>query len=275
MTGFITKKVIKRILGETLENKFGTDDPFFESVPATRLDGTPTGKMIKRRKALPPGLSDHDAKVLTKVKRRAYRLDMGLGSFCGVCIGYGSLIGVIPFVGDVLDTLLALMVVNTAKQVEGGLPCLIKVKMYMWVLADFIIGLIPFLGDLLDAIVMANKYNAVILEDHLRRKGAENLRKSGLPIPEVDPSNPEVFDRRVHESRREQVLSQPSRHENMSTDNAQNAQHPTEPTAARVHDDRRTGGGFFGFGGSKKSRPADVEMGSANPGPARKSSRRY
>ena len=68
----------------------------FEHVPATRLDGTPTGKFKKVRKALPPGLSDHDAQILTKVKRRAYRLDMSFGSFMGLKFGWGSVIGLFP-----------------------------------------------------------------------------------------------------------------------------------------------------------------------------------
>lgn len=71
-------------------------DPYFEHVPATRLDGTPTGKIKKRKKALPPGITDHDAKVLTKVKRRAYRLDLCLFSCFGVRFGWGSVIGIVP-----------------------------------------------------------------------------------------------------------------------------------------------------------------------------------
>lgn len=71
-------------------------DPYFETVPATRLDGTPTGKVKKRKKALPPGVSEHDGKILTKVKRRAWRLDMCLFSICGVRFGWGSAVGLIP-----------------------------------------------------------------------------------------------------------------------------------------------------------------------------------
>jgi hypothetical protein len=72
-------------------------DPYFETVPATRLDGTPSAKKTKkRRKALPPGISEHDGKILTKVKRRAWRLDMSLFSCCGVRFGWSSVIGIIP-----------------------------------------------------------------------------------------------------------------------------------------------------------------------------------
>lgn len=118
MAGFLAKFVTKKILGETLENKFGKEvsrhptrqasrifsvtdctlqDPYFETVPATRLDGKPSkSKTKKRKKALPPGLSAHDARVLTKVKGRAYRLDMCLFTFLGVHFGWGTVIAFIP-----------------------------------------------------------------------------------------------------------------------------------------------------------------------------------
>ena len=118
MASFAAKIIGKKILGETLENKFGKEvsfdrsrceclnsaaqiadtsqDPYFEQIPATRLDGRPTGKTKKRRKALPPGLSEHDSQILTKVKRRAYRLDMALFSFMGIRFGWGSAIGLVP-----------------------------------------------------------------------------------------------------------------------------------------------------------------------------------
>ena len=78
----------------TTEADLSPQDPYFESVPATRLNGRPKTKKIKKR--LPPGISDHDGKVLNKVKRRAYRLDLALFNLCGVRFGWGSLIGLIP-----------------------------------------------------------------------------------------------------------------------------------------------------------------------------------
>ena len=114
MTSYVAKLVSKRILGETLQNKFGEEvssliglkkteymlktkqDPYFEHVPATRLDGRPSKKMKKRKKALPPGISENDGKVLTKAKRRAHRLDMCLFNFLGVRFGWSSVIALVP-----------------------------------------------------------------------------------------------------------------------------------------------------------------------------------
>ncbi|KAI0433990.1 hypothetical protein F5Y09DRAFT_297447 [Xylaria sp. FL1042] len=265
------KLIQDKILKERLENKFGVDDPYFEQVPATRLNGTPTGKFKKVRKAVPPGLSAHDAEVLNKVKRRAYRLDMAFGSFLGIKFGWGSFIGLFPIFGDFTDAFLGLLVVRTAKQVEGGLPFGLLLSMYFWLIVDLIIGLIPFVGDIADALVLANTRNAAALEAYLRKKGKKNLRASGQPIPASDPSDPAEFDRLHSES---PETSRPFRttKERINTSSNQPAPQtsgvtstqavPSQPAPARVHDDRqgRPSRGFFGFG-SKKSRPTDLETG--------------
>jgi len=59
-------------------------------------DGRPTGKVKKQKKALPTGLSQNDASVLKKVRRRAYRLDMSLFNLGGIKFGWSSVIGIIP-----------------------------------------------------------------------------------------------------------------------------------------------------------------------------------
>lgn len=244
---FVAKIIAKRILGERLENKFGKEDPYFEQVPATRLDGKPSKKTKKRRKALPPGISEHDGQVLTKVKRRAYRLDMALFSFLGVRFGWGSAIGLIPAFGDALDALMALMVMKTCMQIEGGLPASIRVKMMLNIIFDFVIGLVPFAGDLIDAVFRANTRNAILLEEHLREKGKKNLRQSSLPVPAVDPSSAIEFDRL--EDHEEGVEHTSQSRPQQST--------PSQPEPARVKESRS----YFG---RSKNRPNDVEMGQVN-----------
>lgn len=118
MASFIAKKISTKILGETMENKWGVkvryltytfpavatymltssqlQDPMFEHVPATRLDGKPSKKMKKVKRAIPPGISEHDAQILNKVKRRAYKLDLSLFSIAGVRFGWSSVIGIVP-----------------------------------------------------------------------------------------------------------------------------------------------------------------------------------
>lgn len=45
---------------------------------------------------------------------------------------------------------MALMVLRTCEQIEGGLPSDVKAKMYFNIVLDFGIGLVPFLGDIAD-----------------------------------------------------------------------------------------------------------------------------
>jgi len=229
-------------------------DPYFESVPATRLDGRPNGKVKKRRKALPPGISDHDGKVLTKVKRRAYRLDMSLCNFCGIRFGWSSIIALLPVLGDALDAFMALMVVQTCTKIEGGLPTALRARMMMNIALDFAVGLVPIVGDVADALFRANTRNAALLEAHLREKGKKTLRQSGLPIPTVDPSDPDEFDRLQREDPPRYEADPPARQGVMSSQGNSGA--PKTPAAANVHEAKRS---FFGF--SSRSQPQDVEMG--------------
>jgi len=201
MTELIAKFVFNKILRENAGNDNGTDDPYFETVPAGRL--SLGGKTKRRKKALPPGLSGEDEKTLIKVKRRAYRLDMALGSFCGMKVGWSSLIAIIPGIGDVIDMLLALMVIRTASQ--ANLPSNVTIRMMFNVIFDFVIGLVPFLGDILDIGFKANTRNAIVLESYLRERGAENIRRQGLP-QQPDPSLGDNFDR---DEQQEVITQQP------------------------------------------------------------------
>jgi hypothetical protein len=45
---------------------------------------------------------------------------------------------------------MAIMVLRTCEQVEGGLPSNVKSKMYANIAIDFAVGLIPLFGDVAD-----------------------------------------------------------------------------------------------------------------------------
>ncbi len=216
--------------------------------------------MKKVRKALPPGISDHDAKILTKVKRRAYRLDMSLFSCCGIRFGWSSVIGFVPAIGDVLDAFMAMMVFRTCQQVDGGLPASVRSKMMFNIIFDFFIGLVPFVGDLADAMFRANTKNAAELEKFLRGKGVKNLRMSGLPKPLVDPSDPDEFERYMSSnSPPEYVDERPQRQQPMQASRPARAEGAVPQTTTTTTTTNGSGGGWFGFG--RKKRQPDVERG--------------
>lgn len=66
--------------------------------------GQPTGQVKKVKKGIPRDISDHDARILKSVRRRAYRLDLSLFNFCGIQFGWSAIIGIIP--GYVLPSIL-------------------------------------------------------------------------------------------------------------------------------------------------------------------------
>jgi len=193
MAGKISSIISKKLLKETAENRFGQEDPYFEEVPATNLLGRPSVK--KRRKAAPAGISDHDARILTKVKRRAYRLDLCLFNICGIRFGWSSVIGLVPAFGDIADTVLALMVVTTCNKVEGNLPTSIYIHMIFNVILDFVIGLVPVVGDFADAMYKCNTRNAVLLEKFLKERGEQNLQRRNRTTSQADGSSEKPSDK--------------------------------------------------------------------------------
>lgn len=84
------------------------------------------------------------------------------------------------------------MVIRTAS--KANLPSNVQAQMMFNVIVDFLIGLVPFLGDLVDIAFKANTRNAIILENFLRERGGENLRRQGKRRNEPDPSLVESFD---------------------------------------------------------------------------------
>ncbi|CAK7269738.1 hypothetical protein SEPCBS119000_003719 [Sporothrix epigloea] len=176
MSAQIFEMVAKRVLKDTARKNINSKDPYFEEVAVYGRDGRATGRVKKQKKGIPRILSQHDGKVLKKVRRQAYRLDMSLFNCCGIRFGWSSVIGIVPFVGDVVDLLLAYRVVTSCCSVEGGLPESLRYRMYFNILLDFGIGLIPFVGDVADAVFRANTRNAWLLEEYLIKKAETEAR---------------------------------------------------------------------------------------------------
>lgn len=83
-------------------------------------------------------------------------------------IGLDSLIGLIPVGGDLLGVALSSLIVYHANKL--GVPKSIQSKMWQNIVVDALVGLVPVLGDVVDVTWKANKKNALLLEEHLRRE---------------------------------------------------------------------------------------------------------
>lgn len=115
-------------------------------------------------------LSSSNAKVLSRARHLAERLDCGLFSLCGVRYGWSSVVALVPIIGDTSDALLALFLLHICKGVDGGLPASVYLEMLGNIIVDCLIGLVPIIGDLADAMYKCNMRNVLLLEQHLQRK---------------------------------------------------------------------------------------------------------
>lgn len=199
MTTFVAKTAARKLFGKKLQDKFGQGDPYYEKVPGVKRNGKPTGKQVKQKRELPPGLSEHDAKVLMQVRRRVHHLDWSLFTIFGVGFGWSTVIGFIPAIGDAIDGLMSLSVFRKCCKVEGGLPHAVKVRMMINVALDFVIGLVP--GA--EAVYRGNTRNALLLEDYLREKAENKLR-----VPGKEPGSTRTTGRR--QVQREEPAVHPS-----------------------------------------------------------------
>lgn len=153
--------------------KVGQNDPYYDASAQKRR-----WWQRKHMKPLPQGLLAHDAKVLKKVRLRAYHLDL-LILLCGARIGWLGIIGLLPWIGDAILTWLALGVVRKAQQIEGGLPHWVVVKMMANVTFDFCVGLVPLAGDVIAIVYKCNLRNYVLLEQFLRHKYGDGVDVEG------------------------------------------------------------------------------------------------
>jgi hypothetical protein len=78
--------------------------------------------------------------------------------------GWDPIVGLIPWVGDVLTALFACALVVQAHQMR--LPKVVQLRMLMNVGIDVLVGVVPFAGDIADVFWKANTRNLAILERH-------------------------------------------------------------------------------------------------------------
>lgn len=142
----------------------------------------------RRSKPLPPGLSHEDQTVLKSVRRYAYQLDLAFDSCCGWKLGWGGLMGLIPWIGDIIVLYFAYSLIQKAQEVEGGLPKYIEAQMFANMSFDFGIGLIPILGDLINIAYKGNTRNCLILENYLRKRGEKRMKEQGMTTHNPQPA---------------------------------------------------------------------------------------
>jgi len=193
-----TKKFLNKEMDKYQKKEPGGQwDPYFEYRPNKR------GKLKKVKKQIPAYIPEHDAAILAKVRKMAYRLDMQ-HSILGMRFGWSTVIGAIPELGDAVDVLFAIYVYWLCRKVEGGLDSKTKMKMKAWIAADGLVGLVPIVGDVIDASIKCNARNCRLLEEWLDTKHKPSeIRIADEKVTAVrrrrDPSYPPPAPATVYE----------------------------------------------------------------------------
>ena len=104
---------------------------------------------------------------LENVDRLAKLLDTEF-EFAGIRFGLDAIIGLIPVLGDSISALIGLYPVYVAQQHKLGL--LLRARMVLNLIIDWLIGVIPFVGDLFDVAFKANIRNAKLLRTALEKR---------------------------------------------------------------------------------------------------------
>lgn len=123
-----------------------------EGANQPKLAGTPKGTMATDR--------------MERIERLTHLLDESFKvPGTNFRIGWDSLIGLIPGLGDIATTALSGYLIYEARQ--AGASKWIIGRMIGNVGLDFLVGVIPLVGDAFDAFFKANRRNTKLLKKHL------------------------------------------------------------------------------------------------------------
>ncbi len=102
----------------------------------------------------------------------------------GFRFGIAGIIGLIPGIGDVIDSLISLYIVSRAVQL--GISRATIARMTLNVGIEALAGTVPFAGDLFDIAFKANRRNYQLLKNHMaepaRQRGRDGLFLLGIAV---------------------------------------------------------------------------------------------
>ncbi|CAO1618054.1 unnamed protein product [Sympodiomycopsis kandeliae] len=124
----------------------------------------PTYKPLTLRKR---PKTDHDAQILYNHMRTIawYADSLPLPIPLPFHIGLDAIVGFIPYIGDIIGSLMGLYIIYIAALF--GIPIRVLGIMLGLVIADTLVGLIPILGDAIDVAFKSNIYILHLFEHHL------------------------------------------------------------------------------------------------------------
>ncbi|KAJ3562068.1 hypothetical protein NP233_g9806 [Leucocoprinus birnbaumii] len=162
-------KAGKKLFAKHME-QYAPADPLYETYMSEK------GQEKRRQRAMPPGLSKRDARILKSVRKRAHYLDKGF-NLCGFRFGWTFWIGLVPVVGDVTNfSLNHYLIIRKSKQAD--IPEWLFHRMELHNIISTGVGFVPMVGDVAMAVYKPNSRNAALLEEFLRIRGEEYLKQN-------------------------------------------------------------------------------------------------
>jgi hypothetical protein len=117
-----------------------------------------------------------------RLARLAWLLDSSIPiPGTGLSIGVDALIGLIPFLGDLVGVVISSYIVGEAARLRAPTSLLLRMALNIGV--EGVIGSVPLIGDIFDAAWKANQRNVRLLDAWLERPieaGRNNRRVIGL-----------------------------------------------------------------------------------------------
>ncbi|OBY27009.1 DUF4112 domain-containing protein [Leisingera sp. JC1] len=124
-----------------------------------------------------PDLPNHQQKELQTLERLAQRMDRAFRvPLVGVRVGWDSVAGLVPGIGDVLALGPAGYILYRGYRMGASAPVLARMAANIGI--DTLVGSIPLAGDLFDVAWKANTRNTALLRRHLEENGIK-----GEPLP--------------------------------------------------------------------------------------------
>ena len=132
---------------------------------ATSHTQTSRGSAVKpgQKSSEPMSVKERE-QTLARMERIERLMDRSLTLPGGFKLGFDSIIGLIPGVGDVVSSLFAGSIFM--KAVKLGLPKTILARMAFNILIDALIGSIPIFGDIFDIVFKANTRNMALVRTY-------------------------------------------------------------------------------------------------------------
>jgi hypothetical protein len=114
---------------------------------------------------------------LERLERLAHRMDTAFRvPVLGIRLGWDSILGVIPVIGDAATLAPAVWIMWRARKL--GVPATTLARMGLNTGVDALLGAVPVVGDLLDVGLKANKRNVALIR---RKLEAAPQTRNGAP----------------------------------------------------------------------------------------------